>query len=364
MLRRHPDGDQREPPEPGQINDAGREIAQPLADWARFDRGLLLKEEVTARSEAADQFLRESLDYAKRSLDAAHKAVTEQAATVPMSEGHEARTREAAVRETIRALARDADWLKLLAGTELRADETLRQAVRALAKSVEALKPCDPVSAATPDFGALLAAIEFLQAEVARAMAAAGTDLPRQYLRDLLRTARRVSTQTALAIIAASVQSDLQGTKFIPGVIFTGLGAAVANSVAELFAAVTHKTRSVTPAAQMKQLHRQLISAVRDLRDMVPWLEAARFLPEVNDSVDKVRLGTVFLVSDLDQLAIRLLKVGRKGYRDLLEEVRDWLDDVQLLVAGRARVPAADICARLLDIGARLEDRSGLIDGL
>jgi hypothetical protein len=345
-------------PRHGQLTEAVRELRQPLSEWAIYDRGRLLQEEVNASSEAADQFLRESLGYAKRSLDAAHRSLTQQAKH-PKSP-----PQEAEVREAIRALARESDWLKLFQRAGLAADSTVREAARALARSVDELSHQDAASAAIPDFAALLASIKFLQAEVARAIVAGNGELPRRYLRDLLRTSRRVATETLLAVTAVLVQDGSQGIRPVPGVVFTGLGSAVASAMSALFTAAFRKTRSITPAAQCKQLHHRLITAVHDLSKMLSWLETAPLLPEVKDSLEKLRVGTVFLVSNLDQLAIALLVYGRNGYRILLDVVKQTLVDVQLLITGETDESAADLIARLDDLAVRLGEQSNLIDGL
>lgn len=353
-----PEGNQRSAPRTPALPAAVSELAQIHSEWVRRDRSRLFNDAFLRRGPAADQFLSTSLRYAKRSLDAAHNALTEQAALFLKSDAQ-----AAAKRETIRALAHEADWLELLECTALEPDEAVRQAVRALARSVDKLRDRDELAAATLDFASLLENIEFLQSEVVRAIAADRTVLPNRYLRDLLRTAWRVSAATLLAIIAAL--PDPNRTGFVRDIVFAGLGAVVANSVALLFAAVSQETRSVTPAGQMRQLHQQLIIALQSLREIIiPWLESAPALPEVRDNLEKVRVGTVFLVSNLDQLAIRLLGEDSVSYRRLLDAVRVALVKVQVLLAGQGDESATAVCARLLGAGAGLQDQSGRIDSL
>ena len=236
------------------------------------------------------------------------------------------------------------------------------QAVQVLAASVGKLKAGDEAPAPIPDFAGLLANVEFLQAEVARAMVAAKSERPRRYVWDLLRTARKVCAATAVAVAGASAQTGAQGGDFRGPVIFTALGTAVATSVAELFATLSHHAISVTPAAQFKALHRQLIEALGEFLDMLPWLDSPANRPGVLDTVEKVRLGTVFLVSNLDQLAVKLLQKGQRSYRELLDSVRSSLDSVHLLTTGHPQQNLADICALLAGLRLGLEEKTIRVD--
>ena len=106
---------------PAELPPADRRRAGPLSKWAQYDRGRLFQEEVQASSEASDRYLRESLGYAKRSLDAAHHSLVEHAGlSMPVS--GEAEVRQAQIRETIRALASEADWHRLLRSAGLASD--------------------------------------------------------------------------------------------------------------------------------------------------------------------------------------------------------------------------------------------------
>jgi hypothetical protein len=108
----------------------------------------------------------------------------------------------------------------------------------------------------------LLEDIEFLRAEISRALHMDRGMLPRNYARELIVTSRQVATEVMVGLTAASTKSELAGTPLVPEVALTALGLAVASSLKQLCRkAATNLLRIHSTKARLREYHNRLIRA-------------------------------------------------------------------------------------------------------
>jgi len=338
------------PRRPGERAGEAKTPGQPT--WAERDELLLLLKEIQESRPTSERYLRDSLRLAKQSLAAAYKAVTGEAQRLARANDAGADARAAAVRETVRALADETAWRALLTAHDLGASEDAQRAVSRLAQAIGQLNGRDRVE---PDFAALLRDIGFLRSEVDRVAGAVNTT-PHAYVQDLIDTSRTVGAQVAIATAASSFQDQLAGVSPMPDVIYAGLGLAVASAVAQLYRKVSQRLAALTVPGQFKQLHRELISALQQLNSFLPWLARSTLpLASALDTLRNVHLGTTFLVSRLDQLAVRALVLRRDDYRTILKDARSALGDIHLILTENSTKHIPTIRTKLNGVIVRLE---------
>jgi hypothetical protein len=302
-------------------------IETKLTSWREYDRIHLLTEEVGISRKESEQYLRDSLRFAKETLEATYHALTQEARRGRPS------LNAAQVRETIRALGTKESWNQLLQSHNIANTEATQRAVNDLVACIARLDT-DDVSVESAK--ALLSDVEFLRREVSQALHASKDMLPRAYARELITTSRQVATEVMIGLTAASATAEFSGAPLVPEVVYTALGIAVASSLKELYRNTTAKLLNTygSTKTRLREYHQRLIIAIRDLESFIPWLARSNpALPDALETVRSVHLATVFLVGYVDQLAVAVVWPGRDRYRGILQSIRSLLDKVGHLAA-------------------------------
>lgn len=290
---------------------------------------VLLEDEVRKSRKVSEQHLRESLRYAKETLEATHSALSQETS----------RTRptfnEEQVRATIRELGTEESWNQLLQSHNIPITDAVRSAVTDLIARISIM---DEHDVAPESREALLGDIEFLHKEISRALHSAKGTLVRRDARELINAARRVATEVIVGLTATSVTAEFAGTRLMPDVVYTALGLTVASSLKELYRkTAADLLRTHSAHARLREYHRRLIRALNDLCNFLPWLERSN--PPLASSLEVIRnvhLDTVFLVGCVAQLTIVVSWPGRDRYRGIIDAIRPLLDEVDHFLAGEA----------------------------
>jgi hypothetical protein len=206
---------------------------------------------VQAGRKEYEDYLRDSLRFANETLETTSKALTQETR----------RSRQvldpAQVRETIRALGIKESWNQLLESNSIEITEAIRSAIKYL---VERIRVMDAGDVSTEFTKTLLEDIEFLRAEISRALHMDRGMLPRNYARELIVTSRQVATEVMVGLTAASTKSELAWTPLVPEVALTAL--AVASSLKQLCRkAATNLLRIHSTKARLREYHNRLIRA-------------------------------------------------------------------------------------------------------
>ena len=316
----------------------------------------MLEDEIRASREGSERYLRESLRFAKETLDSAHRALTQ--------EKRRSKTvlNPAQVRETISALGTEEPWNELLRIHNIANSEATQQAVRDLAERIARM---DSGDISQESFEALLGDIEFLRREISRALHATTGMLSHGHARELIRTARRVATEVMVGLVATSTTDALGGTLLVPGVVYAALGSMVASSLNQLYQKAAAKLLRVhSSQARLREYHRRLIRAVYDLASSLSWFERSDPPPGALETVRNVHFGTVFLVGCVDQMAVAISGLGRDRYRGIIFSIRSLLDELDHFITGAVIRDIGDIREDLDTQRKLLEDCTDWINTL
>ena len=185
----------------------GRTIEHRLiSEWVESDRLEMLETSREGRDGTADASLRRSLRHAEQSLLTARDVLAGKV------KRYEHRLSGAEMRETLRALAREEDWLQLLRGTSLADNEA---ALRAVKKLTSAVKDLQQRSAVAPDFDQLRSDINFLLREINRAASASLDEVPHRYRRELLDAARTATYEAWITVAAETATAVTDKTSLM-----------------------------------------------------------------------------------------------------------------------------------------------------
>jgi hypothetical protein len=329
------------------------EISQSLVQLRDY-QGSLRIAEIQASREKSEQYQRTALRVASKSLDAVHNALTME---LPGSR----RLRSDEVLATIIALQDNVWWDELLKSHQLTDEEAAKAAAHGLAECIASLE-ADEISSGS--LLRLLADVDILRKEIDFASRQAVLLSPGA-VRQYISAAYSIAGQITVGLIAVSATTGAAGAKVVPEVIYSAIGFTAASSVAEIYRRTSRGLKARTVLSQLQQYHYELVEAVGDLANFMPWLSGSD--PPSDDALDTVKstcLAAGFLVSHVEQLTLSFTWPERGVYCDLLHAIRGLLDEVHDLIAEQRYQDAQEVQDKLVDANRRLHEFSSCIDGL